>query len=63
MEYGVYGDHVIIHPKLYSIYSRGTISLNPKAWNVKLRRCSWVLAHGPDPGCFGLGVSGVGFRV
>ena len=29
MEYGVYGD-LIIYPKPYSIYLRGTITLNPK---------------------------------
>ena len=31
MEYGVYGDLVIIYPEPYSIYLRGTITLNPEA--------------------------------
>ena len=25
IEYGIYGDLIMIHPKLYSIYLRGTI--------------------------------------
>ena len=29
-EYGVYGDLIIIYPKPYSTYLRGTITLNPK---------------------------------
>ena len=35
IEYGVYGDHIILYPKPYSIYLRGTISLNrnyPKSY-------------------------------
>ena len=30
IEYGVYGDLLIIYPKPYSIYLRGTITLNPE---------------------------------
>ena len=56
MEYGVYGNLIIIYPKPSSIYLRGTIRVFFRGLGI-----------GPGDGFWGLGirvfwVSGVGFR-
>ena len=52
IEYGVYGDLIIIYPKPYSIYLRGTILVKYLGWVVEdldmvfvcLHRCQLVLS-------------------
>ena len=58
IEYGVYGDLVIMYPKPYSIYLRGTITLNPKP-NLACENRSLNFLPGQSEALF-LGVWGDG---